>query len=120
MSDKIQTLTCIGPPEHTWTRPSQRGKPPRYCVEHKPATEAPREAGTESESDRGIQGSASGGGGGSQSTSPSAGAATQENPFILKAQRDAQRKKMAELREKKSEKSEQQAIEEAEREQESM
>lgn len=36
---KEQTLTCLGPPEHQWTRPSQRGKPPKYCVNHKPESQ---------------------------------------------------------------------------------
>lgn len=32
---KTQTLKCAA--GHEWTRPSQRGKPPRFCPEHKPA-----------------------------------------------------------------------------------
>ncbi len=30
---KMQTLHCLS--GHDWERPSQRGKPPRYCPEHR-------------------------------------------------------------------------------------
>jgi hypothetical protein len=36
-TDKIQTLRCQHGDGHDWTRPSQRGKPPHFCPEHKPA-----------------------------------------------------------------------------------
>jgi hypothetical protein len=35
-TDKIQTLRCHHGDGHDWTRPAQRGKPPRFCPEHKP------------------------------------------------------------------------------------
>jgi hypothetical protein len=35
MAEKMQTLTCRA--GHEWTRPSQRGKPPVWCAEHRPA-----------------------------------------------------------------------------------
>lgn len=39
---KMQTLTCSA--GHAWTRPSQRGKPPKLCPEHKTelSTSAPK------------------------------------------------------------------------------
>ena len=37
------TLTCAA--GHTWERPAQRGRPPRYCPEHRSAVRAePRSA----------------------------------------------------------------------------
>lgn len=33
---EMKTLTCPGPPEHTFEIPKGRGRPPRYCEEHKP------------------------------------------------------------------------------------
>jgi hypothetical protein len=42
-TEKIQTLRCDHGEGHDWTRPSQRGKPPKYCPEHK-ATTAPQAA----------------------------------------------------------------------------
>jgi len=33
---EMKTLTCPGPPEHTFEIPKGRGRPPRYCDEHKP------------------------------------------------------------------------------------
>lgn len=38
--EKMQTLRCRYGDGHDWTRPSQRGKPPHYCPEHKPLVEA--------------------------------------------------------------------------------
>lgn len=32
---KMMTLKCAA--GHEWTRPSQRGKPPKFCPDHKPA-----------------------------------------------------------------------------------
>ncbi len=42
---KTQTLKCAA--GHTWTRDAQRGKPPRYCPEHKPAKPASSGNGTQ-------------------------------------------------------------------------
>lgn len=33
---EMKTLTCPGPPEHEFEIPKGRGRPPRYCSEHKP------------------------------------------------------------------------------------
>lgn len=33
---KMMTLKCAA--GHTWERPSQRGKPPKFCPDHKPAS----------------------------------------------------------------------------------
>lgn len=33
-TDKIQTLHCQHGEGHDWTRPAQRGKPPKFCPEH--------------------------------------------------------------------------------------
>lgn len=33
---EMKTLTCPGPPEHEFKIPKGRGRPPRYCSEHKP------------------------------------------------------------------------------------
>ena len=33
---EMKTLICPGPPEHTFEIPKGRGRPPRYCPEHKP------------------------------------------------------------------------------------
>lgn len=35
----MQTLTCKA--GHDWTRPAQRGAPPRYCPDHAPQRTAP-------------------------------------------------------------------------------
>lgn len=36
MSVEMKTLVCPGPPEHTFEIPKGRGRPPRFCDEHKP------------------------------------------------------------------------------------
>lgn len=33
---EMKTLVCPGPPEHEFQIPKGRGRPPRYCDEHKP------------------------------------------------------------------------------------
>lgn len=33
---EMKTLVCPGPPEHEFQVPKGRGRPPRYCSEHKP------------------------------------------------------------------------------------
>lgn len=33
----MKTLVCPGPPEHEFQIPRGRGRPPRYCEEHKPS-----------------------------------------------------------------------------------
>lgn len=35
MSTEMKTLVCPGPPEHTFEIPKGRGRPPRFCEEHK-------------------------------------------------------------------------------------
>src|SRR4051794_3298571 len=40
---KMQTLRCQHGDGHDWTRPAQRGKPPRFCPAHK-GTTAPKAA----------------------------------------------------------------------------
>lgn len=34
---EMKTLVCPGPPEHEFQIPKGRGRPPRYCEQHKPA-----------------------------------------------------------------------------------
>jgi hypothetical protein len=34
---KMMTLKCRHGDGHEWTRPSQKGKPPHFCPEHRPA-----------------------------------------------------------------------------------
>lgn len=122
MPDRIQTLHCQHGDGHEWTRPAQRGKPPKRCPEHsaqnsRPTPEAGQASRTESESNRGSAGSASGNGGGNQASGESTGATAQQNPFVLKAQRaqqEAERQKMAALREAKARKSEERSAEELE------
>lgn len=33
---EMKTLTCPGPPEHEFQVPKGRGRPPKYCKEHRP------------------------------------------------------------------------------------
>lgn len=41
MAVEMKVLVCPGPPEHEFQIPRGRGRPPRYCEEHKPgSTEA--------------------------------------------------------------------------------
>lgn len=35
MSEEMKTLICPGPPEHEFQIPKGRGRPPRFCDEHK-------------------------------------------------------------------------------------
>lgn len=36
MAAEMKTLVCPGPPEHEFEIPKGRGRPPRFCEEHKP------------------------------------------------------------------------------------
>lgn len=45
---EMKTLVCPGPPEHEFEVPKGRGRPPRYCGEHKPDGSNKSEAKTES------------------------------------------------------------------------
>lgn len=83
-----KTLTCPGPPEHTFEHAGGRGRPPKYCNEHKPVKPA------------------------SKSKTENVTVVTDEkeapvNPFIKKAQqaqKEADKKKMEEVRAGKKEK----------------
>lgn len=82
---KMKTLTCEGPPKHEYERPSGRGRPPRYCDEHRPAKPEPkqkpeRQTQVEAESDERV------------------------NPFIAKAEKEKNRAKTAPARAGKEEK----------------
>ena len=41
------TLTCAA--GHTWERPAQRGRPPRYCPEHRSGSRAEPRSGSRAE-----------------------------------------------------------------------
>jgi hypothetical protein len=40
---EMKVLTCPGPPEHEFEIPKGRGRPPRYCEDHKPNGNKPEE-----------------------------------------------------------------------------
>lgn len=77
-----QVLHCLGPPAHDWTRPPQRGKPPRYCPEHK--VNQNNGGNLDAHQDPAPHTLNESGSGTSDSSSASVGA-VKENPFITRA-----------------------------------
>lgn len=92
----MKTLTCKGPPEHTFEHPGGRGRPPSFCPEHKPVKKA-----SSNSSVTGVTGVTA------KSEAP-------VNPFIQKAQKEANRKKTEPARAQKQAKAQERAHETAE------
>jgi hypothetical protein len=49
---EMKTLTCPGPPEHEFKIPKGRGRPPKYCDDHKAKNSTKEEKVTDSEKTR--------------------------------------------------------------------
>lgn len=49
MMTDTKTLTCPGPPSHTFEIPRRRGRPPKFCPEHRPLEAPPKRPETDEE-----------------------------------------------------------------------